>query len=347
MKKVLHLLQSSKFSGAENVVCQTINHFQGRIEMVYCSQGGKIEEVLKNKNIKFIKLESISIKEIRRVIMEYKPDIIHAHDYTMSIKASLCTNLPIISHLHHNPSWLKRINLKSLAYAISSFKFYNVLCVSNSIYDEYILKKIIKNKIIIMPNPVDVIDVRNKYQVKKIEEQIDIIFVGRLADAKNPLKFISIIYDVKKVFPRIKVIMMGEGDLFDACNKEIKVLGLEENISLLSFQENPYQYIGNSKVLIMTSKWEGFGLVAFEALALGVPVIASDVGGLKGIVNEKCGKLCNTKNNEEFVEEVIKLIDSEKYRLNKSKHALIQANKLHNVEQYIDKMNEIYDIRKE
>ena len=52
--KVLHLLASNKYSGAENVVCQIISMFKDEVEMVYCSPNGEIENTLRDKKIKFI-----------------------------------------------------------------------------------------------------------------------------------------------------------------------------------------------------------------------------------------------------------------------------------------------------
>ncbi|GAF23683.1 hypothetical protein JCM19047_3522 [Bacillus sp. JCM 19047] len=59
--------------------------------------------------------------------------------------------------------------------------------------------------------------------------------------------------------------MIGDGDLRNECENEIKQLKLANNIDLLGFLENPYCIIKNSKMMILTSKWEGFGLVAVEA----------------------------------------------------------------------------------
>ena len=96
--KVINLLQSGHFSGAENVVCQIIEMFRNEkdIEMLYCSCDGKIREVLNEWNIPFI-----SIKEVRRIINVYKPDIIHTHDMRTSFVAVIASNyISLICHIH-------------------------------------------------------------------------------------------------------------------------------------------------------------------------------------------------------------------------------------------------------
>ena len=102
--KILHLLKSDKFSGAENVVCQIISMFDLNkdVEFVYCSRDGLIKEALLERNIRFNLMKSFSISEIKRVIKEEKPDIIHAHDMAASFYGAICCgNIPLISHIHN------------------------------------------------------------------------------------------------------------------------------------------------------------------------------------------------------------------------------------------------------
>ena len=81
-------------------------------------------------------------------------------------------------------------------------------------------------------------------------------------------------------------------------------------------------------------------MAAVEALALGVPVVATEVGGLPGIIDESCGKLCDSK--ETFVEEIGSLLsDSELYR-KKISGANKRAEELDNIDQYISDMINVY-----
>ena len=88
--KVVHLLQSPRFSGAENVVCQIIRMFQRdeTIEMIYCSPNGPIKEALVERKINFLPITDLTVKEVRRMIREVNPDIIHAHDMRASFVAA-------------------------------------------------------------------------------------------------------------------------------------------------------------------------------------------------------------------------------------------------------------------
>ena len=118
-KRVLHLLASNSYSGAENVVCNIIENCQNKYDMYYCSKDGAIRDVLKEKNIKFVPYKKLSIRNIRKIVRKYHIDIIHAHDFQASFIASfLKDECKIISHLHCNYQLLK---LKSIVGIVYSF----------------------------------------------------------------------------------------------------------------------------------------------------------------------------------------------------------------------------------
>ena len=172
------------------------------------------------------------------------------------------------------------------------------------------------------------------------KKQYDIIFLGRLTYPKNPIAFIDIIKEIHNDIPNLRVAMIGTGELGDKCKKRIDNLSLNGNIDLLGFMDNPYGILSQSKVLCMTSLWEGFGLVAVEALSLGIPVVANPVGGLLGIVNDSCGFL--TSDNIEYIDEVKKLVLDDNYRREKSEFALLRANELNNAKEYISIIENLY-----
>ena len=89
-KKIMHLLTGTSFSGAENVACQIMACFKNdaEYEMFYCSPDGKIREALKERNVRFAPMKEWSLSEVKRIIREEKPDIIHAHDMKASFFCS-------------------------------------------------------------------------------------------------------------------------------------------------------------------------------------------------------------------------------------------------------------------
>lgn len=342
MIKALHILNTSSYSGAENVAITIITNMIEVVDSCYASFDGPIRSKLEEHGIKFKMINKLTISEVRRLINEFKPDIIHAHDFRTSVVAAFSTNsVPVISHLHNNSPWLKSVNIYSIVYLLASFKLRKIICVSESIIKEYIFSFIIKYKMVNMTNPIDIDRIKSQSLEKQCGlKSYDIAFIGRLSKPKDPLMFIELIYLIKEKIPNVSAIMIGSGELWDDCIRFIENFKLSSNIELVGFLNNPFPILTKSKLLCMTSIWEGFGLVAIEALTLGVPVVARPVGGLTEIVTEDCGLL--THDKDKLINEIVMLIESSEYRQLKSIGALKRSNIFDNIMPYIIKLEKIY-----
>lgn len=347
-KTVMHVFKSNIFSGAENVAITIINLINknkaNNIDFVYVSPKGPICKVLEENNIKYEGISKLNIKEIRRVYKKYRPDIIHVHDsYASCITSVSFANTKLISHIHGDPAWLKHINLKTIMYLLSTFRFNKIIFVSSVIRDDFVFSKLIKNKLIILKNPVNIEDIIEKSNIEiDAVNKFDLIFIGRLSEEKNPTLFIELVSEIKKYCKEIKAAIVGDGVLRIVCEAKIKELRLSENIQMLGFLDNPYAPLKNSKVLVLTSISEGYPLVLIEAITLNVPVVTTNVGGVKEIVNNFSGKLCNTK--KEMIDEITKLINDESYYNQKKKSILkYSKNIIDNFARTINKIEEMYN----
>lgn len=280
--KVMHLLSSNEYSGAENVALKIIKTNSDIIDFCYCSPEGKIANVLKKHSIQFMPVKRMSLSEVKRVVYSYNPDIIHAHDYRASILASFFSRYStIISHIHKNDPKMKKISVKSVLYYISSKRINKIISVSDAASMESIYSRRKMKKMVVIPNFVDKEEILDKSNAYKIKETYDYFYFGRLSQEKNPLVFIEFI---KKLNSRnIKAVMIGNGPLYDDCKQLIEIYGLRDNIKMVGFLDNPFPYIKASKIGIMPSRYEGFGISAVEATILRKPVINSGVGGLEEI----------------------------------------------------------------
>lgn len=169
-----------------------------------------------------------------------------------------------------------------------------------------------------------------------------LVFAGRLTAQKNPLGFLSTIDKLVHKDINVSAVMLGQGELERDCKQFISAHELEKNVTVLGFVNNPYDYMNEGAVLFMPSRWEGFGLVAVEALAFGMPVVANPVGGLADIVTEKCGYL--SADEDENVEEIRRLLTDNEYYNTKSRLAKQRASELENIEAYMLKLEKIYAI---
>lgn len=344
MKTIVHVLNTGSYSGAENVVIQIIKkmneYYPNQYRLIYMACNGPIEERLKREKIEYYLVDKLSVSEVKRMRRKYVPDIIHAHDFTASILVALTKKTEkIVSHIHCNPSWIKEWNIKTIAYSYTISKYDNILTVSSAVLDEFVACRRIKEKGIVIGNPIDVCEIQKNGRLDA-EKEYDVAFLGRLSTEKNPLRYISIVSQLFDNNNKIKALMIGDGLQREECLKKIKELDLEDVITMTGFLDNPYELLAKTKILCVTSNWEGFGLMAVEALTFGLPVVATDVGGLKNIIVDECGKLC--EKNEQFVHEIEKLLTNKSYYENKCMHARERAEELDNVEEYMTKLNNIY-----
>ena len=331
MKRVLHLLGSNKFSGAENVACTIIENMSNKYDMAYCSPSGTIEETLKERKIKYYPVKELSYEEIKNVIDEYKPDIIHAHDFKATFIATrFYKKIRIISHIHKNDPKMKKISIKSLLYLYTLSKINKVIGVSESISKEYIFRKYLIGKYTTLYNYVDLNKIKMKSDAFKVNTHYDLFFLGRLSSEKNPLFFIEI---VNKLGDKVKkCIIIGDGPMEEECLKLIDNYSLTDKIDIVGFQTNPFPYIKASKVGIMPSRYEGFGLAAIETSALNKVVLNSGVGGLEEIFKDNKELICKSIN--EYMEKAV-------YYINNKKNIDV-FSKYSDKKKYINKLIEIY-----
>lgn len=341
LKKIFFIMSTDDYSGAEAVNFEIIDNLKAYFDFYWVSKKGNINKFLEERNIRWIEIKKLSVSEIKRIIKENNPNILHATDYKASVICSMSNSgIPLIEHLHNNAPWLTKACINSFAFLYAGIRANKILTVSESIQKEYIFSKLLKNKIECVGNPVSRKKVLENVDKKSISKNYDICCVARIVEQKNPLKFLKIIHSVKSSIPNIRVVWVGKGEMYDIVKENVKNLNLEKNIDFVGFQKNPYIYMNQSKVFVLTSSTEGFGLVAFEALTLGLPCVVSNVGGLPSIVDDDCGKLCNT--DSDFILEIEKLLKNNDYLKRKSSFAIEKSKKIENIDDYMKKIKKVY-----
>ena len=156
----------------------------------------------------------------------------------------------------------------------------------------------VRKKIEIIPNGIDFGEIG---KVKASEEESDIIFVGRLIKDKNVDVLIKAVNLVKKEIPDVKCMIIGDGPEKGKLEKlTYTTLAIDNNIKFMGFLEDyndVISYMKSSKVFVLPTTREGFGIVALEANACGLPVVT---------VNHKRNAACDFIINNEngFISEL-------------------------------------------
>lgn len=131
-----------------------------------------------------------------------------------------------------------------------------------------------------------------------------ILFAGRMEEQKNPLLAVRAFTQLLQRMPKAHLIMAGEGYLSPNIHREIEGLGLQEKIHLLGSLSAPIlaEWMRACDLFLLTSQFEGMPIAVLEALASGLPVVCTDTGELRNMIQEgKTGRIVRDMNLESLV----------------------------------------------
>lgn len=142
-----------------------------------------------------------------------------------------------------------------------------------------------------------------------------ILGVGRLTEAKDFPNLIRAFALVRAQRPA-RLMILGEGELRPQLEALVHELGLQDDVALPGFVENPYAYMARAAVFVLSSRWEGFGNVLVEAMACGTPVVSTDCpSGPREILDHgKYGRLVPVGDVKSLAESILKAMDEPPYR---------------------------------
>lgn len=343
-KKIIHLLTGTSFSGAENVACQIMACFKDneKYRMLYCSPNGQIKKALQERSIQFIPLEKWSLSEVRRMIQEEKPDIIHAHDMKATFYAALvCGKIPLVSHVHNNNIDSRALSLKSILYYFAAKKAKHIFWVSKSAYEGYAFHDKLKDKSTILYNVINAEEVYQKLEKDKNNYNYDIVYVGRLTYQKNPQRLIETLANVVKKHPGMKAAIVGSGELEEEIKQKIFDLHAENYIDMLGYSNNPYKIMKSAKIMLMTSRWEGLPMCALEAMALGVPIVSTPTDGLKEVIDDgKTGFLSD--EDEVIIDRCVDILGKDELYKKLHQATLNKADEILDISSYKESLDKVY-----
>ncbi|GAB6099421.1 glycosyltransferase [Halanaerocella petrolearia] len=151
-------------------------------------------------------------------------------------------------------------------------------------------------------------DIREEFGINK--ETTLIGNVGRLSKQKGHKYLVETVSLLKDRLDNFKVLVVGKGELETEIKEQVKDLGLEEYIIFTGFRSDVYNIMTQIDFLLHTALWEGFGFVIAEAMAVGKPVVSTDVSNISEImIDGRTGYLAESKNPKDIANQVIEMID--------------------------------------
>lgn len=257
------------------------------------------------------------VKSLKKAIKLFKPDIVHAHYATSyGLIGSLSGFHPfVISAWGTDVMKFPQKNFINKFILKYNLNTADALCATSHTIEDY-LKPVTSKKVNVIPFGIDV-NIFSKREVKSLFSSEAFVFgsIKSLEEIYNIDVLIKAFAILKSKYPSklIKLLIIGEGSqtekLKNLC-KELNVLNDVIFAGRIAFSEVS-SYFNMLDVLVNISDYESFGVSVIEAMACEKPVIATNTGGLKEIIeNDNFGSLVEIKNVEQTVFEM------EKYLLN-------------------------------
>ncbi|MEO4054112.1 glycosyltransferase [Solibacillus sp. CAU 1738] len=335
---ILHIIPTLGVGGAEKLLVDSLKYYRqsGVIcDVAVLSNHDNIfeENIRQQGNALFISTENSvyhlrNILFIKKVIQNKQYDVIHCHLYAAQlftpIALKFCRHRPLLVTTEHSTSNRRR---NILPFKMLDRKMYNnydkIICISNAVQLE--LEKYIptlSSKTLTIENGIEIepfvnacpVDWENElehYDGEKI-----VLMVASLRHQKDPF---TLIKAAKVLGTEYRVVFAGDGELLH----EAKRFAHSQNISNVDFlgkrQDIP-SLMKAADVFVLSSKWEGFGLVVVEAAVAGVPIVTSNVSGLRDVVKSVGGQLFEPSNVYDLTKKIETSINTVKHNPNISRY---------------------------
>ena len=216
-----------------------------------------------------------------------------------------------------------------------------VICLSNSWRDE--IKKIAPHaNIVVIPNSVKLPLLSNRVNNS---EKIAILFLGLIGERKGLFDLIKVFMRLLKDGNNIVLNIGGNGDTTKLLSA-IFDLGIKKNANYLGWvsEEERDRLFRNTDIFVLPSYGEGMPMSILEAMSYSVPVISTLVGGVPELIEDgETGILVNPGDLDMLYEKMSDLIHNEKYRKKLGENGRLKIERLHNIIDHIQRIENIYE----
>ena len=330
MKKILFLIHDLGSGGAEKVLVNLVNNMDRTkfdISVIALFGGGINEQFLKPDihyqtvwpktfpgNSQLMKL--LTPKQLHRICIKEKYDIEISYLEGPSarvISGCMDTTTKLISWIH-----VEQRTKKVLAGSFRNFKeasfcyntFHQTVCVSEDVRNDFCSILNYDKTCSVLYNTVesDKILLEALEPVKEFinDGMIRLVAVGTLKQSKGYMRLLKIVKRLWDEKYLVHLYLLGTGPLQQEMEEYILQNELNNNVTLLGYQKNPYKYVSKCDLFVCASLGEGLSTAATEALIVGTPVCTVEVSGMKEMLGNDNEYGIVTANNEEALFQGIK-----------------------------------------
>lgn len=326
--KVLHLIAPTTLAGAERVILNLVEHIDlMKFEPMVCSfvffkrkENLFVNELIKRKQRNYVILmrktfDFINILDIVKIIKKNRIDILHTHGYRSDIIGLVCARLskrPVVSSVHGWTTSTLKVRRYEFIDRLALIFFNRIIAVSNKVEQSLIKAGVPRRKIKLLPNAIDYTgnnqdEVRYELQ-KKLGLEKKTKIVGTVARLSCEKGIDFLIYAVKEVIKEkddVVLVIVGEGREQEKLTLLSERIGLKNRVIFYGFESNISKIYSNLDFFVLPSLTEGTPMALLEAMAFGVPVIASNVGEVPKIIRDgENGILVEPGNHKMLAEKI-------------------------------------------
>ncbi|MBT9009777.1 hypothetical protein BTI84_08870 [Lactobacillus delbrueckii subsp. bulgaricus] len=329
----------SKTGGTERVTLLIANELSKKHEVSILSfQNGDKTNFEASSNITLSSLHMENAKAFwKRKILPYtrllryltreKIDILINVDvilclYSLPIKALVNTKMVAWEHFNFRNS--NGVNNRSRARKLAANMADQIVVLTKEDLEEYQKNLKIKHKVDYIYNPT----IQPETLPKNVERKNIVIASGRLAPQKNFTELLKIWSLIEKNNPSWNLVICGSGEEEIKLKKIAKEKKLK-NVVFAGFVQNVEEYYQQAKIMVMTSRFEGFPMVLLEGQNAGLPIVAYDcfTGPKEIVIDGKDGYLIELGNKAKFASSLEKLMRNEELREKFSLQAMEDAKR--------------------
>lgn len=322
---ILYTITGLSMGGAETITVNLARQMQERghtVMIMYLSGEQKVSVpdgvILKNLYLKknpygFLK----SLRKAKKVIRDFKPDVVHAnmfHAIFFTRLLRLFVKIPYLISTEHSNNFHGQV--RRFCEHCTDFLSDLNTNVSQMATDYFVQSGVFsKKKSIAMYNGVDMhrfckkrnSELRTVLNIKN--DDFVFINVSRFNEAKDHKTLLTAFNQVHRIKGNTKLLLVGDGELHNEISEIIEELQLNDSVILAGIRHNTEDFYNASDCFVLSSVYEGFGLVLVEAMACELPVISTDCGGTKEIIAEE-DDLVPVKSPELLAKKMISVMEA-------------------------------------
>jgi len=328
IKTILHIIDTTGPGGAETVFIDLITHLpkQEYRPVVVIRGKGWVYDELRRCNIEPIILDAKGsfnwryLKSLMSLIRHEKVDLIQSHLLGSNIYASLAgllSRTPVVATFHGNVDVAEKERLLWLKFAAINYGAVAIIAVSNALRDNIVQRtSLCSDKTSVIYNGINTKKFKReksnglRQQFSWNRGEIIIGSLGNIRPAKAYdvlLQAAALLKDKQQSY-RFVIAGQGKGGLYQNLLQLRAERALDDRVQFSGFNDDPAEFLSNLDMFLLSSRSEGFSIATIQAMAAGLPVIATRSGGPQEIITHaENGWLVEVDNPQQIAEAIEKL----------------------------------------